>query len=112
MLQRRRHAPKIYLVVAIKQLASGIATSKSVKGAAFISFAIACIAGAWLALILASPLLIVIGAISIAAAWGYTGGKNPYGYSGLGEISVFTFFGLVATMGTYYVQTENIKNSL
>jgi 1,4-dihydroxy-2-naphthoate octaprenyltransferase len=88
-------------------VASGIATSKSVKRAAFISFAIACIAGAWLAL-LTSPLLIVIGAISIAAAWGYTGGKNPYGYKGLGDISVFIFFGVIATVGTFYVQTETI----
>jgi 1,4-dihydroxy-2-naphthoate octaprenyltransferase len=46
--------------------------------------------------------------LAIAAAWGYTGGKNPYGYSGLGEVSVFTFFGLVATMGTYYAQTGKI----
>jgi 1,4-dihydroxy-2-naphthoate octaprenyltransferase len=91
----------------IRLVASGIATSKSVKRAAFISFAIACIAGAWLAL-LTSPLLIVIGAISIAAAWGYTGGKNPYGYKGLGDISVFIFFGVIATVGTFYVQTETI----
>ena len=41
----------------------------------------------------------------MVAAWGYTGGKNPYGYRGLGEISVFLFFGVVATVGTYYVQT-------
>ena len=88
-------------------VASGLASAKAVKNAAFISFAIASIAGVWLSL-LTSPLLILIGMLAIAAAWGYTGGKNPYGYSGLGEISVFTFFGLVATMGTYYVQTENI----
>ena len=88
-------------------VASGLATAKAVKNAAFISFAIASVAGVWLSL-LTSPLLILIGMLAIAAAWGYTGGKNPYGYSGLGEISVFTFFGLVATMGTYYVQTENI----
>jgi 1,4-dihydroxy-2-naphthoate octaprenyltransferase len=88
-------------------VASGLASAKAVKNAAFISFAIASIAGVWISL-LTSPLLILIGVLAIAAAWGYTGGKNPYGYSGLGEISVFVFFGLVATMGTYYVQTENL----
>jgi 1,4-dihydroxy-2-naphthoate octaprenyltransferase len=88
-------------------VASGLASATAVKNAAFISFAIASIAGVWLSL-LTSPLLIVVGMLAIAAAWGYTGGRNPYGYSGLGEVSVFTFFGLVATMGTYYVQTENI----
>jgi 1,4-dihydroxy-2-naphthoate octaprenyltransferase len=91
----------------IRLVASGLASAKAVKRAAFISFAIASIAGTWLSL-LTSPFLILIGMLAIAAAWGYTGGKNPYGYSGLGEVSVFTFFGLVATMGTYYVQTEKI----
>jgi len=91
----------------IRLVASGVATSKSVKNAAFISFAVACIAGAWLAF-LTSPFLIIIGAIAIAAAWGYTGGKNPYGYIGLGDISVFIFFGVIATVGTFYVQTETI----
>ena len=88
-------------------VASGMATASAVKTAAIVSFAIASIAGTWLAL-LTSPWLILIGVISIAAAWGYTGGKNPYGYKGLGELSVFLFFGVVATMGTYYAQTEQI----
>ena len=88
-------------------VASGLATAKSVKMAAYISFFIASIAGVWLAL-LTSPLLIVIGVLAIAAAWGYTGGKNPYGYNGLGDLSVFLFFGLVATVGTYYAQTEKV----
>jgi len=88
-------------------VASGLATAKSVKMAAYLSFLIASIAGVWLAL-LTSPILIAIGILAIAAAWGYTGGKNPYGYNGLGELSVFIFFGLVATVGTYYAQTEKV----
>jgi 1,4-dihydroxy-2-naphthoate octaprenyltransferase len=88
-------------------VASGLASAQAVKYAAFTSFVIASIAGTWLSL-LTSPFLILVGILAIAAAWGYTGGENPYGYSGLGEVSVFTFFGLVATMGTYYVQTEDI----
>ena len=91
----------------IRLVASGLASARSVKAAALISFAIASVAGTWLAL-LTSPLLILVGIISIAAAWGYTGGKNPYGYKGLGELSVFLFFGFIATMGTYYAQTEEL----
>lgn len=91
----------------VRLVASGLATAYSVKAAAVISFAIASVAGTWLAF-LTSPLLILIGIISIAAAWGYTGGKNPYGYRGLGELSVFLFFGVIATMGTYYAQTEEL----
>jgi 1,4-dihydroxy-2-naphthoate octaprenyltransferase len=88
-------------------VASGLATSRAVKIAAFISFAIASICGLWLS-ILTSPILIAVGVISISAAWSYTGGRKPYGYSGFGEISVFVFFGLVATIGTFYVQTQTI----
>jgi 1,4-dihydroxy-2-naphthoate octaprenyltransferase len=88
-------------------VASGLASAKAVKSAAFISFAIASVAGLWLSL-LTSPILILIGILAIAAAWGYTGGKNPYGYKGLGDISVFIFFGVIATVGTFYVQTETI----
>ena len=87
--------------------AGGLVTPVKVKSAAFISFGVAAIAGLGLA-ITTSWWLIAVGAISIAAAWGYTGGKNPYGYMGLGEIFVFIFFGLVATVGTYYVQTDEI----
>ena len=92
----------------IRLVASGMASAKSVKAAAFISFAIASVAGTWLAF-LTSLLLILVGVISIAAAWGYTGGSSPYGYKGLGEISVFLFFGIVATVGSYYVQTEELN---
>lgn len=88
-------------------VAGGLASAQAVKGAAYLSFVIASIAGAWLAL-LTSPILIAVGLAAIVAAWGYTGGKNPYGYKGFGELSVFVFFGLVATMGTYYVQTNEI----
>jgi len=88
-------------------VASGLATANSVKHAAFISFAIAAVAGLVLAL-LTSLWLIAVGAAAILAAWTYTGSKRPYGYMGLGEISVFLFFGLVATMGSYFVQTEKI----
>jgi len=89
-------------------VASGLATAKQVKRAALISFAIAAIAGIWLSL-LSSPWLLLVGAAAIAAAWGYTGGRNPYGYSGLGEVSVFIFFGLTATVGTYYSQTHHVS---
>ncbi len=92
----------------VRLTASGMASAKSVKNAAFISFFIAALAGLTLA-IQTSWWLIAVGALAIAAAWGYTGGANPYGYRGLGEISVFLFFGIVATVGTYFVQTEEIN---
>ena len=91
----------------IRLVASGLASANSVKTAALVSFLIASIAGLWLSL-LTSFVLIPIGLICIAAAWGYTGGKKPYGYRGFGEISVFIFFGIVATVGSFYVQTEKI----
>ncbi len=88
-------------------VASGLASAKSVKQAAFISFAIAAVVGLVLA-VFTSLWLIAVGAAAIFAAWTYTGSKRPYGYLGLGEISVFLFFGLVATIGSYYVQTQEI----
>jgi 1,4-dihydroxy-2-naphthoate octaprenyltransferase len=87
--------------------AAGLATPASVKAAAFTSFGLAALAGLALAA-MTSWWLIAIGAAAILAAWGYTGGKNPYGYLGLGELFVFIFFGVVATVGTFYVQSQTI----
>jgi 1,4-dihydroxy-2-naphthoate octaprenyltransferase len=92
----------------VRLVASGLASADSVKVASFISFLIAAIAGIVLAVNI-SPWLLIVGAVSIWAAWGYTGGKKPYGYFGFGELSVFIFFGLVATVGSYYIQTEQFK---
>ena len=91
----------------VRITASGMATPASVKAAAFISFGVGAVAGLALAA-MTSWWLIAVGFAAIAAAWGYTGGKNPYGYMGLGELFVFIFFGVVATVGTYFVQTEEI----
>ena len=92
----------------IRLVGSGLASAKSVKQAMFISFGIAALAGLILAL-QTSYWLLLVGAISILAAWGYTGGKKPYGYIGFGEVSVFLFFGVVATVGSYYIQTQKIS---
>ena len=91
-------------------VASKLATASSVKNASFISFFVAIIAGTLLAFN-TSVWLIAVGLISILAAWGYTGGKKPYGYLGFGEVVVFIFFGIVATVGSYYVQVEQISSN-
>ena len=85
--------------------ASGLAEPKDVKLAAFIAFGVAGLFGIILSVLAGAWWLILVGAACIAAAWFYTGGNNPYGYIGLGEVSVFIFFGLVAVMGTEFVQT-------
>ena len=87
--------------------AAGLAAPAAVKRAAFLAFGVAAVAGLALAA-MTTWWLIAVGFVAIAAAWGYTGGKNPYGYMGLGEIFVFIFFGVVATVGSYFVQTEEI----
>ena len=92
----------------VRLVASGLASASSVKLAALISCLIAAIAGLVLAVNI-SPWLLAVGAAAIWAAWGYTGGKKPYGYFGFGELSVFIFFGLVATVGSYYIQTEQFN---
>jgi 1,4-dihydroxy-2-naphthoate octaprenyltransferase len=85
--------------------ASGMALPAQVKGAAFISFGLAALAGLAIVIITQQWWLIAVGLLAIIAAWFYTGGKQPYGYHGLGELAVFVFFGLVATIGTNYIQT-------
>jgi 1,4-dihydroxy-2-naphthoate polyprenyltransferase len=92
----------------VRLVASGLASASSVKRAALISCLIAAIAGLVLTVNI-SPWLLAVGAAAIWAAWGYTGGKKPYGYFGFGELSVFIFFGLVATVGSYYIQTEQFN---
>ncbi len=91
----------------LRLVGSGVAAPARVKQAALLCFAVAAVAGLVLA-VLSAPWLVLVGAAAIAAAWGYTGGAKPYGYSGLGEVAVFVFFGLVAVVGTTYVQAEEL----
>jgi len=88
----------------LRLTASGLASPKSVKYAAFACFGAAMLAGLLLIMLSGTWPLLLVGVGCVIAAWGYTGGKNPYGYIGLGEVFVFLFFGLVATMGTTYTQ--------
>jgi 1,4-dihydroxy-2-naphthoate polyprenyltransferase len=90
----------------LRLVGSGAASASSVKEAAVISFGVAAAFGLLLA-ITTAWWLVLVGLVSIVAAWYYTGGRRPYGYMGLGEVMVFVFFGLVAVMGTTYVQTES-----
>jgi 1,4-dihydroxy-2-naphthoate polyprenyltransferase len=87
---------------------AGLATPSTVKLAAFGCFGVAGVAGLILAA-LTSWWLIPVGVAAVAAAWFYTGGPKPYGYAGFGEIFVFVFFGLVAVLGTTYVQAGRIS---
>jgi 1,4-dihydroxy-2-naphthoate octaprenyltransferase len=91
----------------LRLVGSRLATPRAVLTAAVVSLAIGAAAG--LALAIASqPWLIAVGAACIAGAWLYTGGSKPYGYSGLGEVAVFVFFGLVAVLGTQYTQALRV----
>jgi 1,4-dihydroxy-2-naphthoate polyprenyltransferase len=91
----------------LRLTASGLKPPAAVKRAAFAAFGVAAVAGLALAAT-TSWWLLVVGAAAIAAAWFYTGGPRPYGYAGFGELFVFVFFGLVATLGTTYVAIERI----
>ena len=87
----------------MRLVGSGRASPRQVKLAAFGCFLVACCAGLALAAV-TSWWLVAVGALAVAAAWFYTGGPRPYGYRGLGELSVFLFFGVAAVAGTAFVQ--------
>jgi 1,4-dihydroxy-2-naphthoate octaprenyltransferase len=84
-------------------VASGLASPRAVKSAAFGAFGVGAVAGLAVVALSGQWWLLLVGAACIVAAWFYTGGRKPYGYLGLGEVMVFVFFGLVATVGTAYV---------
>jgi 1,4-dihydroxy-2-naphthoate octaprenyltransferase len=89
----------------MRLVGSGTASPGAVKRAALLAFGVAAVAG----LVLAATTtwwLVLVGLLCVLAAWFYTGGSRPYGYLGLGEVMVFCFFGLVAVVGTSYVQSQ------
>ncbi|MDQ4007661.1 MAG: 1,4-dihydroxy-2-naphthoate polyprenyltransferase [Actinomycetota bacterium] len=89
----------------LRLVGSGGASPRAVKAAAFGCFGLGSVCGLVLA-VTTAWWLVAVGAVAIVAAWFYTGGSRPYGYRGLGEVSVFVFFGLVAVVGTTYVQAQ------
>jgi 1,4-dihydroxy-2-naphthoate octaprenyltransferase len=91
----------------LRLVGSKVAPPKQVLAAALGCFAAAAVAGLVLAAV-STWWLLLVGAAAIVAAWFYTGGSKPYGYRALGEVSVFVFFGLVAVVGTTYVQLERL----
>ena len=91
----------------VRLVGSGLASPGAVRAAALLGFAVAAATGLVLAA-LTTWWLVLVGAAAVVAGWFYTGGPRPYGYRGVGEVSVFVFFGLVATVGTTYVQAETV----
>lgn len=93
----------------LRLVGSGVAKPEHVKRAAFAAFGLAMLFGLALVIITQAWWLILVGVGCVFAAWGYTGGKNPYGYLGLGDLFVFVFFGLVATLGTTFTQAGRLS---
>ena len=89
-------------------VAAGLVTPSAMKRALAVTLAVAAAAGFTLAL-LVDPWLLLIGAVAIVATLGYSGGRRPYASRALGELSVFVFFGLVATVGSAYVQSGRVS---
>lgn len=92
----------------MRLVGSGIAAPAAVRTAALASFTVAGVAGLVLVALAGHWWLLALGACCVVAAWCYTGGPQPYGYAGLGELAVFVFFGLVAVLGTQYVVSGRI----
>lgn len=93
----------------LRLVGSGAARPRDVKMAAFAALGLAMLAGLALVLLSQAWWLLLVGAGAVLAAWGYTGGKNPYGYMGLGDVFVFVFFGPVATLGTTFTQAGQLS---
>ena len=91
----------------VRVTSAGLVAPRRVLYATWLAFGVAVVAGIYLATV-AGPIIIAVGAASIAAGVLYTGGPRPYGYAGMGELFVFLFFGLVAVNGSYYVQLERL----
>ncbi len=93
----------------VRLTASGAARPGQVRAAAFAAFGVAAVLGTWLVALTGEWWMLAVGALAVVAAWTYTGGRSPYGYRGLGEVGVFLFFGLVATLGTTYTQAGRLS---
>lgn len=91
-----------------RALASGLISIKEMKTGVFITFALTFLLGLYL-VSLGGWLILLIGIFSIIAGIAYTAGPYPLAYNGLGDIFVFVFFGLIGTVGTYFVQTGEIN---
>ncbi|MBK0418872.1 1,4-dihydroxy-2-naphthoate polyprenyltransferase [Leucobacter sp. CSA1] len=85
---------------------SGLVKPKRVLVTALVFFGLAAVCGLIAVVLSERWWFLALGVLAILAAWFYTGGKRPYGYAGLGEVMVFIFFGLVATVGTVWLQTD------
>jgi 1,4-dihydroxy-2-naphthoate octaprenyltransferase len=92
----------------VRVTAGGLMPPRHVLVGTYVAFGVAVAAGLYLAAVAGWELL-VVGVASILAGVLYTGGPRPYGYEGLGELFVFVFFGIVAVVGSYYVQTEELR---
>ena len=95
----------------VRLVGQRLAPPRQVKFAAFACFGVAAVAGLALVAVSGAWVMLLLGTASIVAAWFYTGGSRPYGYLGLGEVFVFVFFGLVATLGTTYTQALTLTSA-
>ncbi len=95
----------------VRLVGQGLAPPLHVRNAALVCLGISGVAGVELVALTGRWWLLAVGAVSLLAAWLYTGGPRPYGYLGLGEVFVFVFFGLVPVVGTTFVQTLTIPTA-